>query len=90
MRAAAGVLKPRTVEPPMVPDAPWEVRLGQRYRVSVETLHTSSGGRVRLVGTVVWIHPKGRFAMVACPGPKGVNLVECYHRTELTRENRVR
>ena len=77
MRAAAG-------------DAPWLVRVGQRYRVSAETLHTSTGGRAQVTGTVIWVHPQGRYAMLLCRGPKGKNLAECYNRMELTRENRVK
>lgn len=90
MNATYGVKNPWRPDPPMPTGEPWGVKLGQKYRVSAECLHTSSGGRVRVVGTVAWIHPEGRFAMLCCKGPRGVNLVECYGPMELRPENRVK
>lgn len=90
MNVTYGVRDPWQLDPPMPPDRPWGVKLGQKYQVSAECLHTSSGGRARVVGTVVWIHPKERFAMLVFRGPKGVNLVECYRPMELRPENRVK
>lgn len=77
-------------DPPAVPDKPWDVELGQKYRVSAECLHTASGGKVWVIGTVKWIHPQKRYALLCCRGPRGVPMVECYHRTELKPENRVK
>lgn len=90
MNASYGVKNPRRPDPPAVPDKPWGVELGQKYQVTAECLHTPSGGKTRVVGTVCWIHPQGRYAMLCCRGPKGVNPVECYTRLELTEKNRVR
>lgn len=72
----------------MRPSLPWEAAVGQRYRVEAKALHTSTGGKVKVVGTVVWIHPKGRFALLRYRGKAGMQR-ECYHPMELTERNRV-
>lgn len=90
MNVTYGVKHPYRPDPPTPGTRAWDIALGQRYRVEAACLHTNTGGKVRVVGTVSWIHPQGRFAMLCCRGPRGVNLVECYGPTELRPENRVK
>ena len=89
MNVTYGVRNPRAPEPPMPPPRSWDIRLGQRYQVESTCLHTSTGGKIKVVGMVSWIHPEGRFAMLCCRGPRGMNLVECYGPMELRPENRI-
>lgn len=60
------------------------MEVGEKYRVRPEFTSSKDGtSGVRMVGTVTWVHPKGRFAVLefAC----GVR--ECFYPQQLTAGN---
>ena len=60
------------------------MEVGERYRVVPEfTAYKDGTAGVRMTGRVVWVHPKGRFAVLAFAG--GVR--ECFYPEKLAMEN---
>lgn len=59
------------------------MQVGEVYRVrtdSVYCLDNRPNYRPRVAGTVLWVHPKGRFAVLDIGGMR-----ECYYPEELTK-----
>ena len=62
------------------------MEVGEKYRVRPEFTSSKDGtSGVRMVGTVVRVHPKGRFAVLAFAG--GVR--ECFYPQQLTADKLV-
>lgn len=64
------------------------MRVGEVYKVRTEAVYCESNGRdsrPRVAGWVIWVHPKGRFAVLDLGGHK-----ECYYPEQLTNRNRVK
>lgn len=55
---------------------------GEVERVPVTLTGSSPKGRLRMRGTVVWIHPAGRYHVVAFPVAGGV-VRECFQGAKL-------
>lgn len=74
------LMRPRIYQPPQV---------GERFRVRPVCLKNSAAVTPLVTATVVWVHPKGRFALLEYQGKLGTNR-ECFHPMELTDEKRVK
>lgn len=64
------------------------MRVGEIYRVRTDSVYCegpSMHSRPRVKGRVVWVHPKGRFALLDLGGHK-----ECYYPEQLTNHNKVK
>jgi hypothetical protein len=64
------------------------VQVGEVYRVRTEAVLCEGNGRdsrPRVPARVVWVHPKGRFALLDLGGHK-----ECYYPEQLTERNKVK
>lgn len=62
------------------------MEVGQKYRVKPAfTTYKDGTAGVRMIGRVIWVHPKGRFAVLAFAG--GVR--ECFYPQQLTEKNLV-
>lgn len=64
------------------------VELGQRYRVKPEFSRSGTAGAEKMEGTVVYIHPRGRYAILAFKGPHGTSR-ESFYLDQLTDRNRL-
>lgn len=64
------------------------MQVGEIYRVRTDSVYCEGQGvhlRPRVKGRVIWVHPKGRFAVLNLGGHR-----ECYYPEQLTERNRVR
>lgn len=64
------------------------IELGQKYRVSPAFTKTNAEACKSMVGRVVYIHPKGRYAVLEFEGPGG-KAKESFPLDQLTDQNRV-
>ena len=65
------------------------IELYQKYRVKPAFAKGEGGVEQSLEGRVVYIHPKGRYAVLEFKGPQG-KARESFELSELTECNRVR
>lgn len=64
------------------------MRVGEVYRVKTDCVcceEKRPNARPKLKGMVVWVHPRGRFAVLQVGGH-----TECYYPEQLTEHNRVK
>lgn len=64
------------------------VELNQRYRVKTVFAVVKEGMSRAMVGTVVYIHPMGRFAVLEFAGPIG-KARESFYLEQLTEKNQM-
>ena len=64
------------------------VELKQQYRVSPAFAKVKDGLSTSMVGKVVYIHPKQRYAVLEFEGPLGASR-ESFYLDQLTDRNRV-
>ena len=58
--------------------------IGEVFRVSTDSVVcVTNKSRPKVAGTVMWVHPKGRFAVLDVGGVR-----ECYYPEELTVKGR--
>ena len=63
------------------------MEVGERYRVVPEfTAYKDGTAGTRMVGTVVFVHPKGRFAVLEF----GSGVREVFYRDQLTEKRLVK
>ena len=64
------------------------MKVGEIYKVTVESLAPEDGRKKRLEGKVVFVHPQGRFATLEFKGVNGP-FRETFRPDQLTEKNRV-
>ena len=65
------------------------MQVGEEYIVRPElAISTKTNAKPSMRGTVVWVHPKLRFAVLEFEGIHGKPR-ECFYPNELTAKNRV-
>lgn len=60
------------------------MEIGQKFRVSPAFVKGERNDRPRQTGKVVWIHPKGRFAVLEFKGVHGKPR-ECFSISDLVK-----